>query len=197
VVKAVLLNSTDKFTAVGGAYLLPKGANNTNAAIWASVSTVDNDQHLFYQVPDEGLYQFWVVEGATNNLGRAARATDYGIFWRARAVIDRPGRPRRSFGRGVGVAETGSGPSVRGMSHVAQRHRNAWASNRRGFHVMPGGRLGQLSAVLVGPRRAVGQRLAWLQQGRDLGLGPAGQVPFGQPGDDAVAEAAPGPGGPS
>jgi hypothetical protein len=44
------------------------------------------------------------------------------------------------------------------------------------------------SAYLVRPRRAVGQRLARLQQGLDLGLGPIGQVPLGELRDDAVAE---------
>ena len=60
---------------------------------------------------------------------------------------------------------------------------------------MPGGGLRQPAAVLVGPERCVGQRLARLKQLGDRGLGLRCQLLLGEPGDDTVTEASPGVGG--
>ena len=98
-------------------YLLPIGANSTNQALWASVSTVDNDQQVFFQVPDTAEYQFWVVEGTTNNLGNAARATDYGIAWRAVAG-EAVAEPASIVMAAIGVAVIGLCKSRRLVSRA-------------------------------------------------------------------------------
>jgi hypothetical protein len=51
------------------------------------------------------------------------------------------------------------------------------------------GRMPESPSDLIGPCRGIGQGLTWLQQGLDLLHRPVGQMPFGQLGDDAMAEA--------
>jgi hypothetical protein len=96
-VNADLMNNNNKPFAAGDQfvdhgfeelflYLLPKGATDVKQAVWGSTSTVDNVQHLFFQIAKAGDYQFWVFDSGANSIGAAARATDYGIAWRAVSV---------------------------------------------------------------------------------------------------------------
>jgi hypothetical protein len=77
----------DQFTDHGfeelNLYLLPRGANNVSQAVWGSTTTVDSIQSLFFQIATAGNYEFWVFDTGVNSVAAAARATDYGIAWRA------------------------------------------------------------------------------------------------------------------
>jgi hypothetical protein len=41
-------------------YLLPKGASDISENLWASFSLVDSLEHIFFQIPEKGEYEFWV-----------------------------------------------------------------------------------------------------------------------------------------
>ena len=60
---------------------------------------------------------------------------------------------------------------------------------------MPRSSLGQLPAMLVSPSRGARDRLGWVEQLSERVTGLLGHVLLGEPGDDAMAEAAPGEGG--
>jgi hypothetical protein len=60
-------------------YLLPEGATNINQAIAASASN-SNVEHLFFQIPETGNYEFWVYK-ANDNAG----PVNYGLAWWALA----------------------------------------------------------------------------------------------------------------
>jgi hypothetical protein len=62
-------------------------------------------------------------------------------------------------------------------------------------HIVPWSGLGQPPSVLIGPRRGVGDALAFIEQSRDRGLSYRVQVLLGDPGNDPVTESAPSKGG--
>jgi hypothetical protein len=59
---------------------------------------------------------------------------------------------------------------------------------------MPRSSLGQLPAMLVRPSRGVRDRLSWLEQLSEGVTGLVRHMLLGEPGDDAMAKAAPSPG---
>jgi hypothetical protein len=59
-------------------YLLPKGAINTGAAVAQSVSTVDTVDHIFFQIPTTGEYEFWVDQHDQEAFGANQ---DYAVAW--------------------------------------------------------------------------------------------------------------------
>jgi hypothetical protein len=69
-------------------YLMPKGATNINQNIWSSESTVDNVEHIFFQLPPgDADYEFWVKQtGTTQNVGYAV------AWWAVAAPAPPPGR---------------------------------------------------------------------------------------------------------
>jgi hypothetical protein len=58
-------------------YLLPQGATSIDEAIARSVSST-NLEHVFFQIPTTGMYEFWVYE-FDNPLFSAG--TDYAVAW--------------------------------------------------------------------------------------------------------------------
>jgi len=66
-------------------YLMPAGTNpdNVEDIIWASVSAVDNVEHIFFPVPEAGLYQL-VVANTPFGLGDSE---DYAFAWWAGEAI--------------------------------------------------------------------------------------------------------------
>jgi hypothetical protein len=60
-------------------YLMPAGAdpNDTEDIIWASVSSVDNVEHIFFPVQETGMYQLVVI----NTPFGLDDGQDYGLAW--------------------------------------------------------------------------------------------------------------------
>ncbi|MAT70331.1 MAG: hypothetical protein CMJ58_12500 [Planctomycetaceae bacterium] len=62
-------NQFDSFTSPGATnldlYLLPQGSTSKDDAIWASNATDGTVEHMFFEIPSTGDYEFWVYqEGA-------------------------------------------------------------------------------------------------------------------------------------
>lgn len=64
--------------------LLPKGATNLNQAVNRSVSRHDSVEHIFWQIPTTGEYEFWVHEFAKPYMETPPEP--YGIAWWAKAA---------------------------------------------------------------------------------------------------------------
>jgi hypothetical protein len=58
-------------------YLMPKFAGSLGQAIAASTSLVGVVEHLFFQIPETGEYEFWVIQQDTD----VANSQDYGVAW--------------------------------------------------------------------------------------------------------------------
>ncbi len=58
-------------------YLLPRGAFSTAAAIAQSTADYGTVEHLFFQIPDTGEYEFW-IEQFDDDVGITQ---DYGVAW--------------------------------------------------------------------------------------------------------------------
>lgn len=58
-------------------YLLPKGAINLGAAIALSFTDVGTVEHLFFQIPETGEYEFWINQWDDE----AGTTQDYGVAW--------------------------------------------------------------------------------------------------------------------
>lgn len=58
-------------------YLMPKFAGGIGQAIAASTSLVGVVEHLFFQIPETGEYEFWVIQQDTD----VANSQDYGVAW--------------------------------------------------------------------------------------------------------------------
>jgi Ca2+-binding RTX toxin-like protein len=71
-------------------YLMKKGDDNIDNAVWKSVSKLDNVEHIFAQVKDKGEYKLRVVHDDNfvdgNNL-------TYGLAWWAESSIPKPPDP--------------------------------------------------------------------------------------------------------
>jgi Ca2+-binding RTX toxin-like protein len=57
-------------------FLLPKGAKDALKPIDASISTVDSVEHIFFKIPEEKEYEFWVQQKDTPD-----RVQSYGLAW--------------------------------------------------------------------------------------------------------------------
>ncbi len=72
----------DDFTSRGltdmDLYLLPKGAASKDDKIWSSRSEVDSVEHIFFKIPNDGEYEFWVFQAGLSPLGGAQH---YGVAW--------------------------------------------------------------------------------------------------------------------
>ncbi|MGK7883405.1 MAG: S8 family serine peptidase [Crocosphaera sp.] len=59
-----MFDTGESFTPLGltdlDLYLLPKGATDISQHIWASFSQVDSVEHMFFEIPETGEYEFWV-----------------------------------------------------------------------------------------------------------------------------------------
>jgi hypothetical protein len=62
-------------------YLMPKGATDFSEAIAQSLSEESNLDHLFFQIPVTGEYEFWITQ--FDEFGAAQR---YGLAWWAAGV---------------------------------------------------------------------------------------------------------------
>jgi hypothetical protein len=72
-------------------YLLPRGSNNINQAVWSSISGLDgtvayNLEHIFFQLPNDGDYEFWVV----NNSPTGSSSTAYAVAWWSASQANHP-----------------------------------------------------------------------------------------------------------
>lgn len=67
-------------------YLLPRNAINTGQAVAQSTATVGTIEHLFFQIPATGQYEFW-IEQFDDDVGPTQ---DYGVAWWAVGVGDMP-----------------------------------------------------------------------------------------------------------
>lgn len=65
-------------------FLLPQGASDISQALWSSESTGYSVEHLFFQIPQTGQYEFWVCQ-ATDSPFPSGRQT-YAVAWQA--VLD-------------------------------------------------------------------------------------------------------------
>ncbi|MCI0642854.1 MAG: S8 family serine peptidase [Gemmataceae bacterium] len=57
-------------------YLLPKGAQNINQAVWSSRSTQYNVEHIFHTIQQAGEYEFWVRKTDGQNF-----AENFAVAW--------------------------------------------------------------------------------------------------------------------
>jgi len=62
-------------------YLMPSGATDISENLWASLSTIDSVEHMFFELPANGSYEFWVYQ-ASAPLGDQS----YALAWQAVAV---------------------------------------------------------------------------------------------------------------
>jgi hypothetical protein len=67
-------------------YLLPAGATSIAQAIDKSISVVDSVEHVFFQIPQQGNYEFWVQQ-VNSPLG----TQDYAAAWWAVGVPEPTG----------------------------------------------------------------------------------------------------------
>ena len=65
-------------------YILPAGSTDTSEAIAASISNDSTIEHLLFQIPTTGQYEFW-VEQFDSDLGDGQ---DYAIAWWAKSAIN-------------------------------------------------------------------------------------------------------------
>ena len=64
-------------------YLLPRNAPNLSSQIAASVAKVGTVEHLFFQIPETGEYEFWVQQFDQEDF---SASQDYAVAWWAAAV---------------------------------------------------------------------------------------------------------------
>lgn len=62
-------------------YLLPKGATDTSEAIARSLSSESNLDHLFFQIPETGEYEFWISQ-----FDNPFQTQKYAVAWWAAGV---------------------------------------------------------------------------------------------------------------
>ena len=67
-------------------YLLPQGATGIGEAVWSSVSTESNVEHMFFEIPTTGDYEFWVYQQGSivvpdDALNPFSYHHPYGIAW--------------------------------------------------------------------------------------------------------------------
>ncbi len=58
-------------------YLVPEFAGSVNSALAFSIASEGSEEHLFYQIPDDGRYEIWVQQGDAD----VGMNQDYGIAW--------------------------------------------------------------------------------------------------------------------
>jgi hypothetical protein len=85
-----IYDSGESFSALGltdmDLYLLPAGATSIAQAIDKSISVVDSVEHIFFQIPQQGSYEFWVRQ-FNSPLG----TQDYAAAWWAVGVPEPTG----------------------------------------------------------------------------------------------------------
>jgi hypothetical protein len=59
-------------------YLLPSGAGDIDEALAASIFNEGTVEHLFYQIPETGAYEFWMWQRDTTE---STMTQDYGVAW--------------------------------------------------------------------------------------------------------------------
>jgi len=84
-----LYDAGETFTTLGltdlDLYLMPKGAKELSDYIWASISSLYSLEHIFFQLPETGDYEFWVRQ-----LNAPLGDQFYSLAWWAQPVVPEP-----------------------------------------------------------------------------------------------------------
>jgi len=82
----------ESFTSLGltnlDLFLVRQGETDVGLALWSSESTLYNVEHIFFPIPEEGRYEFWVRQtGASPFLGGGQA---YAVAWQGVSAVPEP-----------------------------------------------------------------------------------------------------------